>query len=698
MQLPIAELNAKNNTIGVWASVERRKVTTRGASTRDAGTWVQVNRLGNPLVNEVIIPTGLKDRWNALAAVERVGVPQYYDAPILAAVINKLYKLGAPETGRDDLVAVLLTGVPKLNYTGPKLADVLRLNLSIPVTANPNRLGVLAGDNQGWPNGRRLGDDVIDIAEQAVGGFLKGKKLPLGDGVDGDDAKPMSAFPYAADPDRASPTRRASSASPPTGARRLDRSGPAAPEPSRPRTRTTERSKGDEEGISARRRPRRFRRRRPRGSAHAVGVPAGGAGLEPPRGAAHQPRTRSPTTPTSTRSSAPTRRTRSRSSPTTSRSRSRPAGRTSTSSATTSSTRSTSTTTATRSEDVTYQFRFKTAVAEPEHVPLQHRPDHVAGRPGLEPSADLLGHASIRRAQHQSRSLGRGPRRRRRSNIGPRSTPNYDALAAAAVPHAAATAIKVFAGQRDDPFFVDLGSIFDLGGLRPFNTLHIIPLRHRAGRRRRGRLQHRTRSPSRCRSSQTRAARRTTEIGVYASASRQQVAILDEHGADETAPASGCRSRASATRSSTRSLIPLGQKDRWNASDPEDDAQFVTVLHEPELAGLDQPPLPGARRTSRRPNRDDLVAVLLTGVPGVQLHRRRRQADLLRLNTGIPPTAPVGAGNRLGVLGGRHRRLPERPPAGGRRHRHRAARGRLRLRRRPRWSRAECGGCSGSAT
>ena len=109
--------------------------------------------------------------------------------PILAAVINKLYKLGAPETGRDDLVAVLLTGVPKLNYTGPKAADVLRLNLGIPVSANPNRLGVLAGDNQGWPNGRRLDDDVIDIAEQAVGGFLKGTKLPLGDGVNADDAK-----------------------------------------------------------------------------------------------------------------------------------------------------------------------------------------------------------------------------------------------------------------------------------------------------------------------------------------------------------------------------------------------------------------------------------------------------------------------------------------------------------------------------
>jgi len=200
VQLPIAGLTAKNGTIGVWASVDRRKVTTRGATTRDSGTWVQVDRLGNPLVNEVIIPTGLKDRWNALQPWSESQFRAYYTEPILAAVINKLYKLGAPEKGRDDLVAVLLTGVPKLNYTGPKLADVLRLNLTVPVAQSPNRLGVLGGDTQGWPNGRRLSDDVIDIAEQAVGGFLKDVKLPLGDGVNADDVRPLDAFPYVADP------------------------------------------------------------------------------------------------------------------------------------------------------------------------------------------------------------------------------------------------------------------------------------------------------------------------------------------------------------------------------------------------------------------------------------------------------------------------------------------------------------------
>jgi hypothetical protein len=119
-------------------------------------------------------------------------------------VMNKLYKLGVTETGRDDLVAVFLTGVnkPMLNYTGSKLAEELRINLSIPVTepAKFSRLGVLGGDLQGWPNGRRLGDDVIDIAERAVAGALIGKNVPLGDGVDAPDVQRLSTFPYEADP------------------------------------------------------------------------------------------------------------------------------------------------------------------------------------------------------------------------------------------------------------------------------------------------------------------------------------------------------------------------------------------------------------------------------------------------------------------------------------------------------------------
>jgi hypothetical protein len=95
---------------------------------------------------------------------------------------------------------VLGTGIPKVTFTGNTFADELRINLSVPPTAQPNRMGVLGGDNAGFPNGRRLGDDVVDIEEQAVAGFLQGKKVPLGDGVDANDVPYLTTFPYQADP------------------------------------------------------------------------------------------------------------------------------------------------------------------------------------------------------------------------------------------------------------------------------------------------------------------------------------------------------------------------------------------------------------------------------------------------------------------------------------------------------------------
>jgi Domain of unknown function (DUF4331) len=166
--------------------------------------WQQVSRLGNPLINEAVIPTDKKDLWNRLTPATDKQFEQYYSSPILAAVINKLYNLGVKETDRSDLVAVLLTGLktPNLNYTGPTEADELRLNLSIPPTApdKVNRMGVLGGDLAGYPNGRRLEDDVIDITEQAVAGALIGTNIPLGDGVNADDKGYLSSFPYANDP------------------------------------------------------------------------------------------------------------------------------------------------------------------------------------------------------------------------------------------------------------------------------------------------------------------------------------------------------------------------------------------------------------------------------------------------------------------------------------------------------------------
>ena len=179
---------------------DRKNVTVNGQVCKG---WTQVSRLGNPLINEVVIPTGLKDLWNRTTPAQDAQFKKYYETPILAAVMNKLYKLGVPETGRDDLVAVLGTGIPKVTFTGNTFADELRINLAVPVTAaSPNRMGVLGGDNGGFPNGRRLADDIVDIEEQAVAGFLKGKKVPLGDGVDANDMPFLAHFPYVADPAR----------------------------------------------------------------------------------------------------------------------------------------------------------------------------------------------------------------------------------------------------------------------------------------------------------------------------------------------------------------------------------------------------------------------------------------------------------------------------------------------------------------
>jgi hypothetical protein len=206
LQVPLSQLdNGGNHVVGIWAASERQKITVEGQRT--AARWVQVSRLGNPLINEVLIPTQLKDKWNASTPDKDRQFEQYYSSPILAKLLNQLYPQFGPfqETNRSDLVSVLLTGLkqPNLNFTGDTPADELRLNLAIAPTAavgHGNRLGVLGGDLAGWPNGRRLEDDVIDIAERAVGGALIGHSLPLGDGVDANDVPYMTKFPYEAEP------------------------------------------------------------------------------------------------------------------------------------------------------------------------------------------------------------------------------------------------------------------------------------------------------------------------------------------------------------------------------------------------------------------------------------------------------------------------------------------------------------------
>jgi hypothetical protein len=200
IQVPKSDLTASGKTptdasktssvVGVWSTASRRAVNIRhhdGTSTQ-TGPYVQVSRLGNPLFNEVITPMAEKDRWNAEPPCEDKQFAKYVAKPELAGLLPVLFpgvfpkldalnKSGKP---RADLEAILLTGIPAgliagfQNFSGPVQADLLRLNLAIPPAKSPNIDGLLGGDVAGFPNGRRVADDVVAIELRAVAGAVYG--------------------------------------------------------------------------------------------------------------------------------------------------------------------------------------------------------------------------------------------------------------------------------------------------------------------------------------------------------------------------------------------------------------------------------------------------------------------------------------------------------------------------------------------
>src|SRR3954453_20772103 len=196
LQVPIKRLtrdgsvpsnpNAAKAVLGIWGAASRRKtrvIDKANDELTEAGPWVQVSRLGNPLFNEVVVPLGDKDRWNALHPAQDKEFAKYVEHPELAKLLPVLYpnvfpNLARLKAKRADLVAILLTGLPKgivpgfQNYTGKTLADMLRLNVAIPpTTSSPNPLGVVGGDLAGFPNGRRVFDDIVNIELQAIAGL-----------------------------------------------------------------------------------------------------------------------------------------------------------------------------------------------------------------------------------------------------------------------------------------------------------------------------------------------------------------------------------------------------------------------------------------------------------------------------------------------------------------------------------------------
>ncbi len=196
------DASKQSSVIGVWTAASRRKVKFNEkflGQPFEAGPWTQVSRLGNPLFNEVVVPMSLKDFWNSSEPVHDSQFAKFVSNPELANLLPSLY---TPPTAPDptkgafpvlfsynnsgtpnrvDLLAILLTGIPAgtlsaaptfQNFTGTTQADLLRLNMAIGPSSGPNTLGLLAGDAAGFPNGRRVFDDVVTIELRCFAGVL----------------------------------------------------------------------------------------------------------------------------------------------------------------------------------------------------------------------------------------------------------------------------------------------------------------------------------------------------------------------------------------------------------------------------------------------------------------------------------------------------------------------------------------------
>jgi hypothetical protein len=201
IRVPVSSLGLGSNpVVGVYASVSRPRITLRksdGESVQ-AGPWVQVNRMGNPLFNEVLVALKDKDNYNRDSPVNDAKYAKYALNPEVAALVNAVYGTSFVTTNRTDLKGIFIP-------------DVLRVDTStgaVPVAGEPafNRLSFIGGDTtdgkpSGWPNGRRVGDDVVDIALTAIASGPTFSTITIvGDNVDHNDEAYNVVFPYVATP------------------------------------------------------------------------------------------------------------------------------------------------------------------------------------------------------------------------------------------------------------------------------------------------------------------------------------------------------------------------------------------------------------------------------------------------------------------------------------------------------------------
>ncbi len=197
----------KEAVIGTWGTTSRRRVRVLGENEKegfDGGGWAQIQRMGNPLINEAVIGTGSKDRFSMDEPYKDSRFADFFLDPLAAKIIGSL-GVPVPAAPRTDLLPLVQYMAPicpgcKAADAGP-VADLLRLNTGIPPAAagSEKRLAFLAGDTAGYPNGRRLGDDVLDITLRAAAGILADPNkynTPLGDGVNVSSAPIDSTFPF----------------------------------------------------------------------------------------------------------------------------------------------------------------------------------------------------------------------------------------------------------------------------------------------------------------------------------------------------------------------------------------------------------------------------------------------------------------------------------------------------------------------
>jgi Domain of unknown function (DUF4331) len=318
--------------------------------------------------------------------------------------------------------------------------------------------------------------------------------------------------------------------------------------------------------------------------------------------------------------------------------------------------------------DVEYEFRFHTVVRNPDTFlyntgPIDAIDSPNWNRPQFYSLTRRVRGTHGNRHDHEhllGRNLAIPP-----VNVGVRSTPDYAATFTGAAVHNLGGGRTVFAGQRAEGFFVDLGSIFDLGALRPFQNLHLIPLPSAAAVNGTQGLNVHTIALQVPITDLTRGGVRPSRvddahstIGVWASASRQRSRVFDDDRHRWTSHGEFRQVSRLGNPLFNEVIVPMGDKDRWNKVQPHEDAQFEKYVLHPELAGLLPVLYPGVfpHLAAYTKPRADLDAILLTGipagiVPGFQNFTGPVQADFLRLNVAVPPT-PTADANRFGILGG----------------------------------------------